>query len=168
MRRSVGESAYRSVGRRPRAVRVASGLWYLAIASGVIGESIGLRLAPRIMRQAIMFADPGDSQNTVLPPAFAGPSVASALFDLVLFVVTLAVVFAFRDGAHWSRATLTALGALAVLDRLCLTGFYAALYLAIGPGGRLDLAFAAVSVAAVVVAVPVMYSAATSRYLRGG
>ena len=168
MRRLVGESAYRSVLRRPPAVRVASGLWYLAIASGVIGESIGLCLARRIMRQAIMFTDPGDSQDTVLPPAFAGPSVASALFDLVLFVVTLAVVFAFRDGAHWSRATLTALGALAVLDRLCLTGFYAALYLAIGPGGRWDLAFAGINVIAVLVAIPVMYSAATSRYLRGG
>ncbi len=168
MRRLVGESAYRSALPRPRAVRLASGLWFVAIVSGVVGESIGLCLAGRIMRQAIMSTDPGDSQDTVLPPVFAGPSVASALFDLVLFVVTLAVVFAFRDGARWSRATLTALGALAVLDRLCLTGFYAALYLAIGPGGRVDLAFAAVNVAAVLVAIPVMYSAATSRYLRGG
>jgi hypothetical protein len=151
---------------RPRAVGVAGGLWWVAIATGVLGESIGLCLARRIMRQAIMLVDPGDSQNTVLPPAFAGPSVASALFDLVLFAVTSAVVLAFRDGAPWSRATLTALGLLTVLDRLCLTGLQAALYLAIGPGGRADLVFAAISVVAVLVAIPVMYSAATSRYLR--
>ena len=147
---------------------VAYGLWLVAIATGVIGESIGLCLARRIMRQAIVMVDPGDSQNTVLPPAFAGPSIASAAFDLVLFAVTLTVVFAFRDGEHWSRATLTALGVLIMLDRLCLTGFYAALYLAIGPGGRVDLVFAAINVAAVLVAVPVMYSRATSRYLRTG
>lgn len=146
---------------------MASGLWLLALTTGLIGESIGLFLARRIMRQAIRMLDPGDSQDTVLPPAFAGPSVASALFDLVLFVVTLAVVLAFRDGAYWSRATLTVLGVLTVLDRLCLTGFYAALYVAIGPGGRVDLAFAAVNVAAVLAAVGLMYSRATSRYLRG-
>ena len=144
---------------------VAGGLWLVAIATGVVGEGIGLCLARRIMRQAIMVVDPGDSQDTVLPPAFAGPSAASALFDLLLFVVTLLAVFAFRDGAHWSRATLTVLGVLTVLDRLCLTGFYAALYLAIGPGGRVDLVFAAVNVAAVLAAIAVMYSRATSRYL---
>jgi hypothetical protein len=164
----VGGLAQQSVSSRPRSVRVATGLWMLAIATGVIGESIGLALARRIMRQAILMVDPGDSQDTVLPPAFAGPSVASALFDLVLFVVTLAVVFAFRDGAHWSRATLTALGVLTVLDRLCLTGFYAALYLAIGPGGRVDLVLAGVNIVAVLAAIPVMYGRATSRYLRGG
>lgn len=164
----VRRTADGSASSRPRLVRVASGLWLLAIATGVVGESIGLCLARKIMRQAIRMVDPGDSQDTVLPPAFAGPSMASALFDLVLFVVTLAVVFAFRDGAHWSRATLTALGVLTVLDRLCLTGFYAALYLAIGPGGRVDLVFAAVNVAAVLAAIPVMYGRATSRYLRGG
>jgi hypothetical protein len=153
---------------RPRAVGVASGLWLLAIATGVIGQSIGLCLARRIMREAIMLMDPGDSQNTVLPPVFAGPSAASALFDLVLFVVMLTAVGALRDGARWSRATLTALGVLAVLDRLCLTGFYAALYVAIGPSGRVDLVFAAVDVAAVLAAIPVMYSRASSRYLRGG
>ena len=168
MRRLVGGLARQPAPSRPRSVRVASGLWLLAIATGVIGESIGLCLARRIMRQAIRMVDPGDSQDTVLPPAFAGPSVASALFDLVLFVVTLAVVFAFRDGAHWSRPTLLALGVLTVLDRLCLTGAYAALYLAIGPGGRVDLVFAAVSVAAVLAAIPVMYGRAASRYLRGG
>jgi hypothetical protein len=146
---------------------VASALWQLAITTGLIGESIGLFLARRIMRQAIKMLDPGDSQDTVLPPAFAGPSVASALFDLVLFVVTLSVLFAFRDGAHWSRATLTVLGALTVLDRLCLTGLNAALYLAIGPGGRVDLVFAAVNVAAVLAAIGAMYTRATSRYLRG-
>jgi hypothetical protein len=161
-RRSVGAAV-----SRPRAVGVASRLWMVAIATGVIGESIGLFLARRIMRQAIMVVDPGDSQGTVLPPAFAGPSMASALFDLVLFVVTAAVVFAFRDGAHWSRATLTALGVLTVLDRLCLTGLQAALYLAVGPGGRADLVFAAISVVAVLAAIPVMYSAETSRFLRG-
>src|SRR5437879_1461378 len=166
-RRLVGGIARQPVPGRPRSVRVASGLWLLAIATGVVGESVGLSLAGRIMRQAIMVVDPGESQDTVLPPAFAGPSVASALFDLVLFVVTLAVVVAFRDGAHWTRATLTALGVLTVLDRLCLTGFYAALYLAIGPGGRVDLAFAVLNVAAVVAAIPVMYTRATSRYLRG-
>jgi hypothetical protein len=146
---------------------VACGLWLLAIATGVVGESIGLCLARRIMRQAITLVDPGASQASVLPPVFAGPSMSSGLFDLLLFGVTAVTVFAFRDGAHWSRATLTALGALIVLDRLCLTGFQAALYLAVGPGGRTDLVFAGVSVAAVLVAVPVMYSAATSRYLRG-
>lgn len=168
-RRLVGEVARQSASSRPRSVRLAAGLWLLAIATGVIGESIGLALAHRIMRQAIRMVDPsGDSQDTVLPPAFAGPSMASALFDLVLFVVLLAVVFAFRDGAHWTRATLLALGVLTVLDRLCLTGFYAALYLAIGPGGRVDLAFAALHIAAVLAAIAVMYSRSTSRYLRGG
>jgi hypothetical protein len=147
---------------------VASGLWVVAIVAGVVGESIGLCLARRIIRQAILAVDPGGSPSTVLPPVFAGPSMGSGLFDLVLFVVTLAVVAAFRDGALWSRATLTALGVLIMLDRLCLTGFYAALYLAIGPGGRVDLVFAAINVAAVLVAVPVMYSRATSRYLRTG
>ena len=149
----------------PRAVGMATALWFVAIATGVIGESIGLCLARRIMRQAITALDPGDSQDTVLPPAFVGPSTASALFDLVLFVVTLTAVFAFRDGASWSRATLTVLGLLTVLDRLCLTGFYAALYLAIGPGGRVDLAFAAVNVAAVLAAIAVMYSRSAGRYL---
>ena len=166
-RRLVGEPASQPAPGRPRSVRVAGGLWLLAIATGVIGESIGLCLARGSCGRRSM-VDPGDSQDTVLPPAFAGPSVASALFDLVLFVVMLAVVLAFRDGAHWSRATLTALGVLTVLDRLCLTGFYAALYLAIGPGGRVDLVFAAVNVAAVLAAIPVMYSRASSRYLRGG
>jgi hypothetical protein len=164
----VGGLARQPVASRPRSVRVAGGLWMLAIATGVVGESIGLFLARRIMRQAIRMVDPGDSQDTVLPPVFAGPSMASALFDLVLFVVMLAVVVAFRDGAHWSRTTLLALGVLTVLDRLCLTGFYAALYLAIGPGGRVDLLFAALNVAAVLAAIPVMYSRTASRYLRGG
>ena len=166
-RRHLGGTAQRPALRRPRAVAVAYGLWLVAIVTGVVGESIGLCLARRIMHQAIMMVDPGDSQNTVLPPAFAGPSAASAVFDLLLFVVTLTVVFAFRDGEHWSRATLTALGVLTVLDRLCLTGVYAALYLAIGPGGRVDLVFAAVNVAAVLAAVALMYSRATTRYLRG-
>lgn len=163
----VGRPSQSWIPARPRPVAVASGLWLLAITTGLVGESIGLFLARRIMRQAIRMLDPGDSQDTVLPPAFAGPSVASALFDLVLFVVTLAVVLAFREGAPWSRATLTVLGVLTVLDRLCLTGFYAALYLAIGPGGRVDLVFAGVNVAAVLAAIGAMYTRATSQYLRG-
>jgi hypothetical protein len=147
-------------------VRVALGLWLVAVATGVAGESIGLCLARRITQQAIHVLDPGDADIAMVSPALTGTSPAGALFDLVLFTVVVAVLFAFRDGAHWSRATLTALGALTVLDRVATTGLSVGIYLAVGPGGRLDVALALVNVAAVVAATPLMYTRTAGRHLR--
>jgi len=149
-------------------MRVALGLWALGVATGMVGESIGLCLARRLTQQAIDLIDPADSDAVMVSPALTGPSAAGALFDLLLFTVVVAVLFAFRDGALWARATLTALGVLTVLDRVVTTGLTTGIYLAIGPGGRIDLAFALVNVVAVLIALPLMYTAATNRYLRRG
>jgi hypothetical protein len=147
-------------------VRIAIGLWLIAVATGVIGEGIGLCLARRIAQQAIDLLDPGDTDAAMVSPALTGPGLPGALFDLVLFTVVVAVLFAFRDGAHWSRSTLTALGALTVLDRVCAIGFSAGVYLAVGPGGRIDLALALATVTSVLVATLLMYTGGTGRYLR--